>query len=58
VERNLAEAYRWFSIAANAGDTAAREKQLQVEGLLKASERSALDKAAAGFLRDREAARP
>lgn len=58
VERNLAEAYRWFSIAANAGDTAAREKQLQVEDLLKARERSALDKAAAGFLRDREAARP
>jgi len=49
VERNLSEAYRWFSIAANAGDTAAREKQLEVERLLKASERTALDKAAAGF---------
>ncbi|PZQ64794.1 MAG: hypothetical protein DI570_03990 [Phenylobacterium zucineum] len=49
VEKNLSEAYRWFSIAANAGDTAAREKQLEVESLLKASERSALDRAAAGF---------
>jgi localization factor PodJL len=44
VERNLREAYRWYSVAANAGDTAAREKQLEVEARLKPGERSGLDR--------------
>jgi len=49
VDRNLREAYRWFSVAANAGDAAAREKQVELEGRLQPAERSGLDRDAAGF---------
>ena len=49
VDRNLREAYRWFSVAANAGDAAAREKQVELEGRLQPAERSGLDHDAAGF---------
>jgi localization factor PodJL len=49
VERNQREAYRWFSVAANAGDVAAREKQVELESRLQPAERSGLDRDAAGF---------
>ncbi len=49
VDRNLREAYRWFSVAANAGDAAAREKQVELEGRLQPAERGGLDRDAAGF---------
>ena len=49
VPQNLREAYRWFSIAANAGDVAAREKQVEIEGKLKPAERAGLDRDASGF---------
>lgn len=49
VERNLREAYRWFTVAANAGDVAAREKQVELEARLQPAERGALDRDAAAF---------
>ena len=49
VQKNLREAYRWFALAANAGDASAREKQVEIEARLKAGERSGLDREVSGF---------
>jgi localization factor PodJL len=49
VSKNLREAYRWFAIAANAGDVASREKQVAIEAQLAAGERAGLDREAAAF---------
>ena len=49
VPRDLAEAYKWFSIAANAGDTAARAAAVDLEGQLTTVQLAAAERAAADF---------
>jgi TPR repeat protein len=49
VEKNLREAYRWFAVAANAGDVAAREKQVARKRGLTAPERGGLDRDVSGY---------
>lgn len=49
VERNLREAYRWFTVAANAGDGGAREKQVELAPDLAGAERSEIDRGAADY---------
>ena len=49
VDRNLREAYRWFAVAANAGDAVSREKVVELEAKLKGAERGELDRAVQGY---------
>lgn len=49
VDRSLREAYRWFTVAANAGDGASRAKAILLENQLSARERVERDQVAAKF---------
>ena len=47
--RDLAQAYKWFSIAANGGDGQARNSAMELEAKLPAAQLASAESQAAGF---------